>query len=161
MFSSKLLRLTKYPSPLTTTSRFSSNYRMKEPVDKCVSHFQGVKKSCFKKEASGCRMANPSIKCVSISPERICEKIEAPKKCFRDMLLAAKQHIHRECINECCCLANFVHYSKISLNDVVRHWKSDCIKFLNRWPFPNPFVLFCWNFESSCGICLCFSCFRL
>lgn len=124
MFSSKLLRLTTNPSKLSTAYRSKSNYQMKEPVDKCVNHFRGIKKSCAKKEGSGCRSANASIKCVPISPQWICEKIEAPKLCFRDMLLATKQHLYRHCMNECCCLDNFVHkvkYSKIMLNDVVRH----------------------------------------
>lgn len=119
MFSSKLLHLTKIPSKFPLAMRHKSNYQLKEQVDKCVTHFHSNKESCAKKVGRGCRSANPSIKCVSVSPERICKKIVAPKESYREMLLAAQRHIRKPCVNECCCLADFMH--KVSVNDVVRH----------------------------------------
>lgn len=97
---------------------------MKEPIEKCLNHFKGIEDSCVKKEGLGCRSANSSIKCVHISPERICEKIKAPKESYREMLSATSSHIRTPCRSECCCLENFVHKkyeSKISMNDVARH----------------------------------------
>lgn len=124
MFPSKLLQITMSPSKLSCISRSKSSYQLKEPVDKCVSHFEGIRPNCVKKEGLGCRSPNSSIKCIQVSPVRICEKMKAPRESFREMLLAKKRHIRRPCVNECCCLDHFVHrvkVPKISLQDVVRH----------------------------------------
>lgn len=124
MFSSKLLQLSKGPSNVSYSLRFKSSYQMKDEIEKCASHFQDIAESCRKKEGRGCRTANPSIKCVTVSPPRICKKIMPPKHSFREKLLAENRHLWCPCLNECCCLSHFVHKvkpSKISLNDVVRH----------------------------------------
>lgn len=126
MFSSKFLQVTKsmLPSGSLITPRFKSTYQMKEPAEKCLNHFKAIEDSCVKKEGLGCRSANSSIKCVHVSPERICEKIKAPKESYREMLLSAKVRVRRPCVNECCCLADFVHKArkfKIEMDDVVRH----------------------------------------
>lgn len=126
MFSSKFLQVTKsmLPSGSLISHRLKSTYQMKEPVEKCLNHFQGIEDGCVKKGGLGCRSANSSIKCVYRSPERVYEKIKAPNESYREMLLSAKGRVSRPCVNECCCLADFVHTArkfKIAMEDVVRH----------------------------------------
>ncbi|KAG4076450.1 hypothetical protein HA402_005893 [Bradysia odoriphaga] len=107
MFSSKFLHLTKNPNQLVSMARrfkCSGCYEMNEPVDKCVSYVQNSENRCVKKEGLHCRSPNPSIKCVNVSPQRICTKIAAPMQSFSEMLLAYNQHIRAPCLNECCCL---------------------------------------------------------
>lgn len=93
-------------------------------VNKCVDYGKTPSPKCLKKVATACRTPNASVKCVSLSMETPCERIDAPAESFLEMLQAQDVFkLQKTCLNECCCQAYFTTIRKplkTNFTDVIQ-----------------------------------------